>query len=89
MYLIVLISFKKTVDKNFMAKTRSYTGEKGSRNTWIFMYIIILSLIDTNFVAYFVPISTCTPLACTFKKLYSLARIQGILIRLLSENSTG
>ena len=41
------------------------------------MYIIILALIDTNFVAYFVPISTSTPLACTFKKLYSLARNSG------------
>ena len=54
MYLIVLISLKKTGDKIFMAKTRSNTGEKGSRNTWIFIYIIILALIDTNFVAYFV-----------------------------------
>ena len=68
---------KKTGDKIFMAKTRSNTGEKGSRNTWIFMFIIILALIDTNFVAYFVPISTSTPLACTFKKLYSLARNSG------------
>ena len=75
MYLIVLISLKKTGDKILMAKTRSNTGEKGSRNTWIFMYIIILALIDTNFVAYFVP--TRTPLACTFKKLYSLARNSG------------
>ena len=41
------------------------------------MSIIILASIDTNFVAYFVPISTCTPLACTFKKLYSLARDSG------------
>ena len=41
------------------------------------MYIIILALIDTNFVAYFVPISTSTPLACTFKKLYSLVRNSG------------
>ena len=63
MYLIVLISLKKTGDNFLMAKTRSNTGEKGSRNTWIFMYIIILALIDTNCVAYFVPISTSTPLA--------------------------
>ena len=77
MYLKVLISFlKKTGDKILMAKTRSNTGEKGSRNTWIFMYIIILALIDTNFVAYFVPISTTTPLACTLK-LYSLALNSG------------
>ena len=41
------------------------------------MYIIILVLIDTNFVAYFVPISISMPLACTFKKLYSLARNSG------------
>ena len=73
MYLIVLISWKKTGDKIFMAKTRSNTGEKGSRNTWIFMYIIILALIDTILFAYFMPISTSTPLACTVKKLYSLA----------------
>ena len=77
MYLIVLISFKKTGYKIFMAKTRSNTGEKDSRNTWIFMHIIILALIDSNFVAYFVLISTSTPLACTFKKLYSLARNSG------------
>ena len=78
MYLIVLISLKKkTGDKFFMAKTRSNTCEKGSRNTWIFMYIVILALIDTNFDAYFVPISTSTPLACTFKKHYSLVRNSG------------
>ena len=77
MYLIVLISLKNTVDKIFMAKTRSNTSEKGSRNTLIFMYIIILAYIDTNVVAYFVPISISTPLACTFKKLYSLARNSG------------
>ena len=77
MYLIVLISLKKTGDNFFMAKAQSNTGEKGSRNTWIFMYIIILALIDASFVAYFVPISTSTPLACTFKKLYSLARNSG------------
>ena len=41
------------------------------------MYIIILALIDTNFVAYFVPISTSTPLACTLKKFYSLALNSG------------
>ena len=41
------------------------------------MYIIILALIDANFVAYFVPISTSTPLACTFKQLYSLSRNSG------------
>ena len=41
---------KKTGDKIFMAKTRSNTGENGSRITWIFMYINILGLIDTDFV---------------------------------------
>ena len=41
------------------------------------MHIIILALIVSNSVAYFMPISTCTPLACTFKKLYSLARNSG------------
>ena len=35
------------------------------------------SLIDTDFVAYFVPISTSMPFACTFKKLYSLTRNSG------------
>ena len=30
------------------------------------------SLKDTDFVSYFVPISTSMPLACTAKKLYSL-----------------
>ena len=29
------------------------------------MYINILALIDTDFVAYVVPISTCMTLACT------------------------
>ena len=68
---------KKSGDKIFMAKTRSNTDENGSRITWIFMYIIISALIDTDFVAYFVPISTSMPLACTFNKLYSLARNSG------------
>ena len=77
MYLIVLISLKKRAIKFLWQKTKSNTGEKGSRNTWIFIYIIILALIDTNFDAYFVPFSTSTPLACTFKKLYSLARNSG------------
>ena len=77
MYLIVLISLKKRAIKFLWQKTKSNTCEKGSRTTWIFIYIIILALIDTNFVAYFVPISTSTPLACTFKKLYSLARNSG------------
>ena len=35
------------------------------------------SLIDADFVAYFVPISTSMPRACTFKKLYSLTRNSG------------
>ena len=35
------------------------------------------AFIDTDFVAYFVPISTSMPLACTFNKLYSLARNSG------------
>ena len=56
---------KQTGDKIFMAKTRSNTGENGSRITWIFMYIIILALIDTDFVVYVVPISTSMTLACT------------------------
>ena len=56
---------KKTGDKISMAKTRSYTGENGSRITWIFMYINILALIDTDFVVYVVPISTSMTLACT------------------------
>ena len=56
---------KKTGDKIFMAKTRSNTGENGSRITWIFMYINILALIDTDFVVYVVPISTSMTLACT------------------------
>ena len=41
------------------------------------MLIIISAEIDTDFVAYFVPISTIMPLACTFNKLYSLARNSG------------
>ena len=41
------------------------------------MVIIISALIDTDFVAYFVPISTIMPLACTFNKLYSLTRKSG------------
>ena len=57
---------EKTGDKIFMAKTRSNTGENGSRITWIFMYNNILALIDTDFVVYVVPISTCMTLACTF-----------------------
>ena len=56
---------KKTGDKIFMAKTRSNTGENGSRITWIFMYINILALIDTDFVVYVVTISTSMTLACT------------------------
>ena len=48
-----------------MAKTRSKTGENGSRITWIYMYIIILALIDTDFVVYVMPISTSMTLACT------------------------
>ena len=56
---------KKTGDKIFMAKTRSNTGENGSRITWIFMYINILALIDTDFVVYVVPISTSMTLAFT------------------------
>ena len=48
-----------------MAKTRSNTGENGYRITWIFMYIIISALKDTDFVACVVPISTSMPLACT------------------------
>ena len=56
---------KKTGDKIFMAKTRSNTGENGSRITWIFMYINILALIDTDFVVYVVPISTSMTFACT------------------------
>ena len=56
---------KKTGDKIFMAKTRSNTGENGSRITWIFMYINILALIDTDFVVYVVPISSSMTLACT------------------------
>ena len=59
------IKRKKTGDKIFMAKTRSNTGENGSRITWIFMYINILALIDTDFVVYVVPISTSMTLACT------------------------
>ena len=47
------------------------------------------SLIDTDYVAYVVPISTSMHFACTFKKLHSLIRIQGIPIRLLSKNSAG
>ena len=35
------------------------------------------SLIDTDCVAYVVPISTSMPLACTFKKLHSLTRNSG------------
>ena len=35
------------------------------------------SLIDTDFAAYFVPISTSMPLACTFKNLNSLTRNSG------------
>ena len=56
---------EKTGDKIFMAKTRSNTGENGSRMTCIFMYINILALIDTDFVVYVVPISTSMTLACT------------------------
>ena len=56
---------KKTGDKIFMAKTRSNTGKNGSRITWIFMYINILTLIDTDFVVYVVVISTSMTLACT------------------------
>ena len=56
---------EKTGDKFFMAKTRSNTGENGSRITWIFMYINILALIDTDFVVYVVPISTSMTLAFT------------------------
>ena len=41
------------------------------------MLIIILALIDTDFVAYFEPISTVMPLTCTFNKLYSFARNSG------------
>ena len=63
---IISVFFNKTGDNFFMTKTRSNTGEKGSRITWIFMYIIISALIDTDFVACFVPISTSMPLACTF-----------------------
>ena len=56
---------KKMGDKIFMAKTRSNTGKNGSRITWIFMYINILAIIDTDFVVYVVPISTSMTLACT------------------------
>ena len=56
---------KKTGDKIFMAKTISNTGENGSRITWIFMYINILALIDTDFFVYIVSISTSMTLACT------------------------
>ena len=56
---------KKTGDKIFMAKTRSNTGENGSKISWIFMYINILALIDTDFVVYVVPFSTSMTLACT------------------------
>ena len=69
MYLIVLISLKKKRAIKFLWQKQEVTPVKRG-NTWIFMYIIILALIDTNFVAYFVPISTSTPLACTLK-LYS------------------
>ena len=48
-----------------MAKTRSNTGESGSRITWIFVYINILALIDTDFVVNVVPISSSMALACT------------------------
>ena len=44
------------------------------------------SLIDTDCAAYIMPISNSMPLACAFKKLQE---IQGIPIRLLSENSAG
>ena len=66
----ILIVYNKKREKKrainfFMAKTRSNTGENGSRITWNFIYINILALIDTDFVVYVVPISTCMTLACT------------------------
>ena len=56
---------KKRAIKFLWQRTRSNTGENGSRITWIFMYINILALIDMDFVVYVVPISTSTTLACT------------------------
>ena len=66
----ILIVYNKKEKKkraiNFYGKkTRSYTGENGSRITWIFMYINILALIDTDFVVYVVPISSSMTRACT------------------------
>ena len=52
---------------DFTHKCRHFP-KPGSRITWIFMYIIISALKDTDFVAYFVPISTIMPLTCTFTK---------------------
>ena len=66
----ILIAYNKKERKNraikfLWQKTRSNTGENGSRITWIFMYINILALIDTDFVVYVLPISTSMTLACT------------------------
>ena len=66
----ILIVYNKKREKNgrynfYGKKKRSNTGENGSRITWIFMYINILALIDTDFVVYVVPISTSMTLACT------------------------
>ena len=63
--IVIIKKSEKNGDKIFMAKTRSNTGENSSRITWIFMYINILALIDTDFVVYVVPISTSMTLACT------------------------
>ena len=57
---------KKAVDNISMAKTRSNTCENGPELPGFNVYYHS-SLIDTDFVAYFVPISASMPVACTFK----------------------
>ena len=53
------------------------------------MYIIISALKDTDFVAYFALFLLVCLLHVPLRSFIHLHEIQGILIRLLSENSNG
>ena len=68
---------KKTFPKIFMAKTKEATPVKTVPELPGINIYYHSSLLDTDFAPHFVPTSNSMPLACTFKKFYSLTRNSG------------